>query len=111
MAWIGHLRVEIMGTQVKETSKYRIPLVVFGHMHKELASGGFRKMVAVDADNTVYLNAAIVPRVRYPSSGGSIHAFTVVEFSEGKITKITETWVPINNDKASLEEFLLFSSN
>ncbi|KAL6554894.1 hypothetical protein OROGR_006152 [Orobanche gracilis] len=99
-------------SQVKETGKYRIPLVVFGHMHKELAFGGFRKMVAVDADNTLYLNAAIVPRVRYPSSGGSIHAFTVVEFSEGKITKIAETWVSINDDKASLdEEFLLFTSN
>lgn len=77
---------------MKETSKYRIPLVVFGHMHKELAGGGYRKMLAVDGDDVMYLNAAIVPRVRCPSSSGSTHAFTVVEFSNGKITKVAETW-------------------
>ncbi|KAL6508537.1 hypothetical protein OROGR_023248 [Orobanche gracilis] len=99
-------------SQLKETTKYSIPLVVFGHMHKELACGGFRKMVTVDADNVMFLNAAIVPRVRYPSSGGSARAFTVVEFSDGKITKVAETWVLINHDMASLEEELfLFSSN
>ncbi|XP_057785244.1 lysine--tRNA ligase-like isoform X2 [Salvia miltiorrhiza] len=101
-------------SQVKERSKYCIPLVVFGHMHNELACGGFRKMVAVDADNTMYLNAAIVPRVRYPSSGGgaSSRAFTVVEFSDGKITKVTQTWVSINDGEASLqEELLLFKTS
>ncbi|KAL6549501.1 hypothetical protein OROHE_008618 [Orobanche hederae] len=88
-------------SQLKETTKYSIPLVVFGHMHKELACGGFRKMVTIDADNVMFLNAAIVPRVRYPSSGGSARAFTVVEFSDGKITKVAETWVSINHDMAS----------
>ena len=81
-------------------------------MHKELSFGGSRKMVAVDADNTLYLNAAIVPRVKYPSSEGSIRAFTVVEISDGRITKVTESWVSIIGDKASLEEeHLLFGNN
>ncbi|XP_057539324.1 uncharacterized protein LOC130817565 isoform X2 [Amaranthus tricolor] len=98
--------------RLKETTTYRIPLVVFGHMHKELSFGGSRKMVAVDADNTLYLNAAIVPRVKYPSSEGSIRAFTVVEISDGRITKVTESWVSIIGDKASLEEeHLLFGNN
>lgn len=69
-------------------------------------------MIAMDANNTMYLNAAIVPRVKCPSSGGSLRAFTVVEFTNGKIAKVAETWVSINDDKASLEEeHFLLSSN
>lgn len=69
-------------------------------------------MLAVDGDGVMYLNAAIVPRVRYPSSGSSTHAFTVVEFSDGKVTKVAETWVSINDGNASLEEeLLLFSTS
>ncbi|KAL2893121.1 Lysine--tRNA ligase, partial [Bienertia sinuspersici] len=97
--------------QLRETTNYSIPLVVFGHMHKELGDGVSRKMIAMDDNNTMYLNAAIVPRVK-PSSGGSVRVFTVVEFSDGKITKVAETWVSINDDKAFLEEeHFLFSSN
>ncbi|KAL2925726.1 Lysine--tRNA ligase, partial [Bienertia sinuspersici] len=97
--------------QLRETTNYSIPLVVFGHMHKELGDGVSRKMIAMDDNNTMYLNAAIVPRVK-PSSGGSVRVFTVVEFSDGKITKVAETWVSVNDDKASLEEeHFLFSSN
>ncbi|XP_021730036.1 uncharacterized protein LOC110697010 [Chenopodium quinoa] len=98
--------------QLKESTNYSIPLVVFGHMHKDLACGGSRKMIAMDENNTMYLNAAIVPRVKCASSGASLRAFTVVEFSDGKIAKVAETWVSINDNEASLEEeHLLFSSN
>uniref|UniRef100_A0A803KUH9 Calcineurin-like phosphoesterase domain-containing protein n=1 Tax=Chenopodium quinoa TaxID=63459 RepID=A0A803KUH9_CHEQI len=38
---------------VKETSTNSIPLVVFGHMHKEMLDGGSRKMVFVASDNTI----------------------------------------------------------
>ncbi|KAL2929940.1 UDP-2 3-diacylglucosamine pyrophosphatase LpxG [Bienertia sinuspersici] len=97
---------------LKETNNYRIPLVVFGHMHKELAHGGLRKMIAFDTDNTMYLNGAIVPRVKCPGSGGSFRAFTIVEISSGKITKVAETWVSVINGKTSLEEeHVLFSSS
>ncbi|XP_021757566.1 uncharacterized protein LOC110722608 [Chenopodium quinoa] len=97
--------------QLKETTSYNIPLVVFGHMHKELSCGGSRKMIAMDGE-TMYLNAAIVPRVKYPSSGGSIRAFTVVEFSGGKVVRVAETWVSILDDESSLEEeHLLFGSS
>ncbi|CAH9053864.1 unnamed protein product [Cuscuta epithymum] len=97
---------------VKETTNHHVPLVVFGHMHSELAKGGFRKMIHIDADNTMYLNAAIVPRVKHPDNGGSIRAFTVVEFEDRKITKVAETWVSVIEEKTSLhEERLMFSSN
>ncbi|KNA10194.1 hypothetical protein SOVF_146250 [Spinacia oleracea] len=97
---------------LKQSNNYSIPLVTFGHMHKELAYGGLRKMIAFDADNTMYLNGAIVPRVKYPDSGGSVRGFTIVEFASGKITKVAETWVSVIDDKMSLEEeHVLFSNN
>ncbi|KAK1417185.1 hypothetical protein QVD17_26308 [Tagetes erecta] len=52
-------------SQLKGNTQYSVPLVVFGHMHKELAFGnGPRKMIVVGDDNTIYLNGAIVPRVK-----------------------------------------------
>ncbi|KAH9608475.1 hypothetical protein KSS87_020783 [Heliosperma pusillum] len=97
---------------VKETSSSPIPLVVFGHMHKDLACGGFRKMITVGADNTMYLNGAIVPRVKYPGSGGSVRGFTIVEFSGSTILQVTETWVLVIDDNTSLnEEYVMFSQH
>ncbi|RAL43480.1 hypothetical protein DM860_012621 [Cuscuta australis] len=96
---------------IKETNKNPIPLVVFGHMRKQLENGCCRKMLAIGGDKTVYLNAAIVPRVKHPSFGGSSRAFTVVEFCDGEISKVVETWVLVSTDgKTSLgEEDALFS--
>lgn len=100
-------------SQLKGTTKLRIPLVVFGHMHKELAyRRGFRKMVVVGADNTVYLNGAVVPRVRElatPEAGGTSRAFTVVEMMNGRVERIAETWVSVVGEETALqEEHILF---
>ncbi|XP_043813403.1 uncharacterized protein LOC110616941 isoform X2 [Manihot esculenta] len=111
---------------LKETTRLNIPLVVFGHMHKELAHGnGLRKMIVISNDKTIYLNGAIVPRVkrinddeRSPSSSfmnsetsqltsesrGTKRAFTVVEILEGRVDKIAETWVSVNGDVTLVEE-------
>ncbi|KAJ6698602.1 hypothetical protein OIU79_011992 [Salix purpurea] len=113
-------------SRVKETTKINTPLVVFGHMHKELAYGnGLRKMIVVGADKTIYLNGAIVPRVRRlvveqgtdstnsmnnetsvisPGSRGTLRAFTLVEILEGRVDKIAETWVSVTDDETALEE-------
>ncbi|KAL9223912.1 hypothetical protein vseg_000004 [Gypsophila vaccaria] len=97
---------------LKETRSYPIPLVVFGHMHKDLSNGGFRKMITADADNTLYLNGAIVPRVKYPESGGSVRAFTIVEFVGPTIFKVSEMWVLVADDNTSLgEEYVLFNQH
>ncbi|KAH9806418.1 calcineurin-like metallo-phosphoesterase superfamily protein [Citrus sinensis] len=115
---------------LKETTKLCIPLVVFGHMHKELAYGnGLRKMIVVGADSTIYLNGAIVPRVKRlideqgtdsssvsnktsfsrPDSKGTIRAFTVVEILDGRIDKIAERWIIVVGDTTTLqEEHILF---
>lgn len=111
-------------------NKVGIPLVVFGHMHKELAHGnGLRNMIVVGADDTIYLNGAIVPRVqRLDGEGkrnfsgdetalssseenGTARAFTIVEISEGRVAKIAESWVSVVQDRTTLEEeHILFES-
>ncbi|KAJ4950688.1 hypothetical protein NE237_027520 [Protea cynaroides] len=118
-------------SELKETTQFSIPLVVFGHMHKELAYDGLRKMIVVGADNTIYLNGAIVPRVkrligeqgnssnsmtdeialRAPESEGTLRAFTVADILDGKLEKIAETWVSVIGDKMAVEEeHVLFKS-
>ncbi|KAF8389566.1 hypothetical protein HHK36_024082 [Tetracentron sinense] len=113
-------------SDLKETTKLSIPLVVFGHMHKELAyRKGHRKMIVVGDDNTIYLNGAIVPRVKEliseqgtssrslmkdetalcpPENKGTVRAFTIIETLDGKLEKIAETWVSVIGDKTALEE-------
>lgn len=93
---------------------------------------GLRKMVVVGDDNSIYLNGAIVPRVKRlanehrtdsnnhletenrlltPELEGTIRAFTVVEILEGRLEKISETWVSVMGDKTTLEEeHIIFSS-
>ncbi|XP_058067572.1 uncharacterized protein LOC131216942 isoform X4 [Magnolia sinica] len=120
-------------SDLKKSTRLSIPLVVFGHMHKELAYGnGLRKMIVVGADNTVYLNGAIVPRVKHSigelgtssrSYGNNevpfqadgphatLRAFTLIEMSDGRLEKITECWVSVSGDKVALEEEnILFNS-
>lgn len=110
---------------LKETGMFSICVVVFGHMHKELAyRNGLRKMIVVGADNTIYLNGAIVPRVKRlideqgtadrsfmnnetpptPESIGTKRAFTLVEILDGTVDKIAEIWVSVVGDKTALEE-------
>ncbi|XP_076910904.1 uncharacterized protein LOC143568700 [Bidens hawaiensis] len=107
-------------SQLKSNTKYPVPLVVFGHMHKELAFGnGPRKMIVVGDDNTIYLNGAIVPRVKRfrdnpltENPKHTLRAFTLIDSKEGKVEKIAETWVSVNGDNTSVEEeHILFSSN
>jgi uncharacterized protein (TIGR04168 family) len=109
---------------LKENNKISIPLVVFGHMHKELANGnGFRKMIVVGTDNTIYLNGAIVPRVKNldddqspissaEAAKGTARAFTLVELSEGIVTRVAESWVSVVEDRTMLQEqHILFEGN
>ncbi|CAN1745967.1 hypothetical protein LINPERHAP1_LOCUS2631 [Linum perenne] len=106
-------------SRIKESNKLCIPLIIFGHMHKELAyRNGLRKMIVVADDETIYLNGAIVPRVKdiihEPSSTqdvqGTHRAFTLVEIVEGRVEKIAETWVSVLRDDEAgvVEEQVLF---
>lgn len=68
-------------------------------------------MVVVGEDNTIYLNGAIVPRVkRLEEENCTQRAFTIAEILDGKVVKIAETWVSVGGDKTTLhEEQLMFS--
>jgi len=102
-----------------------IPLVVFGHMHKSLAyGGGLRKMIAFGTNRTIYLNGAVVPRVKQAKDSspavsstserdelqglGSMaptsRAFTTVDLFDGVVDKISEVWVLVSDTGAELEE-------
>uniref|UniRef100_A0A0E0L8M5 Calcineurin-like phosphoesterase domain-containing protein n=1 Tax=Oryza punctata TaxID=4537 RepID=A0A0E0L8M5_ORYPU len=106
-----------------------IPLVVFGHMHKSLAYGrGLRKMIAFGANRTIYLNGAVVPRVKHAQSsrkpaistseqigleglGGLMvptsRAFTIIDLFEGAVEKISEVWVTVGDAGTELEQELV----
>lgn len=82
-------------------------------------------MVVVGDDKTVYLNGAIVPRVKSPSnqegintsssSGtsdgeGTLRVFTVADIIDGRLEYVAETWVSVVGDTATVEsEDILFS--
>ncbi|XP_008813672.1 uncharacterized protein LOC103724251 isoform X2 [Phoenix dactylifera] len=112
-------------SDLQRDTQIPISIVVFGHMHKELAYGnGLRKMIVVGTDNTIYLNGAIVPRVKMvqgasspgteedknqlqasDAKDGTLRAFTLVEIAEGgRVEKISEVWLLVDGSKTEVEE-------
>lgn len=79
----------------------RVPLTVFGHMHKKLQGDrGNRIMVKTEPDGcsggqTVMLNAAVVPRhKRGPLPNTSLHHFQIVYVHPGgDVDSIEESWL------------------
>ena len=78
--------------QVQNLGK-SIPLVTFGHMHHELKNprGKRRKIVEV-RNETVYLNAACVPRVINAPEGAK-RSFSLVKMEEGVVRSISLVWL------------------
>lgn len=83
-------------------------------------------MIAFGANNTIYLNGAVVPRVRYaqaspsleqnqPEEGSvlvapTLRAFTIADLSEGRVEKISEVWVLVSGATTELgEEVVLYN--
>lgn len=84
------------------SSNRRVPLVVFGHMHRQLLNnGGNRKAIVIenDGDNsddnkTIFLNAAVVPRHRLWNGMGTIRNFHIVTLnSTDGVEIVDEVWV------------------
>ncbi|MEN9214157.1 MAG: TIGR04168 family protein [Gloeomargarita sp. DG02_5_bins_242] len=70
-----------------------IPLVVFGHMHRQLRGHlGQRRMWQRDDQGTVYFNAAVVPRVR-PVGCETLHHFGYVELAANGVAALAQVWV------------------
>ncbi|NP_001131760.1 uncharacterized LOC100193128 [Zea mays] len=107
-------------SDLQREARVSIPLVVFGHMHKSLAYGrGLRKMIAFGANHIIYLNGAVVPRVKFaqttpgheqnqPEGSGSraptLRAFTIADLYEGRVEKISEVWVLVSGARTEVEE-------
>lgn len=77
-------------------------LVLFGHMHHTLKKGGYRNMVAVDESRgTVYLNAAVVPRVKTVQKGEDIEVkcrhFLQVGLADGQVQDAANVWVSVSH--------------
>ena len=94
----------------------KVPLVVFGHMHQKLLCGNPNKrtMLLVGRDKTVYLNAAVVPRVRGPIMDPGLTTltqrhFVLVELHNGEIEGIYEVWVTVGEDDCEIKQTLMYS--
>lgn len=77
----------------------RVPLTVFGHMHRTLMNDqGDRIMLKTEPDGntgqlTVMLNAAVFPRHGVHSTGFKLRHFQVVQIGEsGYVDSVKETW-------------------
>lgn len=84
-------------------------LVLFGHMHHRLKKGGFRNMVSVDDDGTVYLNAAVVPRTKNvhmeDDTVATSRHFVKVTMTDGAVQEASNIWITVHqaHDVASCE--------
>ena len=71
-----------------------ISLVLFGHMHDALKGGGKRDMAHVDeVTGTIYLNSAVVPRVKkFVDMNTRGHHFLLVDMENGEVTGARHVW-------------------
>ncbi len=91
------------GIDFARKAKRRVPLVVFGHMHRELLNNaGHRKPLVLEDDGagntTVFLNAAVVPRQRLWNGMGTVRNFHVVTMNAGGVQRVDEIWATTNGE-------------
>ena len=94
-------------TQIRSLGK-SIPLVTFGHMHHALKHPvGKRRTIVEFKEDTVYLNAACVPRI-VKSNRQTKRSFSLVSLQQGVVKEISLVW--LNSDLAIESEEILFSN-
>lgn len=93
--------------QMRDLGK-SIPLVTFGHMHHALKHpAGKRRTIVEFKEDTVYLNAACVPRI-VKSNGQTKRNFSLVSLQQGVVKEISLVW--LNSDLEIESEEILFSN-
>ena len=98
----GDRDLNIALTEIKKNRF--VNLVVFGHMHNILSRNkGSRKMLEIDNGGTFYLNAAIVPRYEKNEEGKMLINFSWVEFTDNKLSYISQRWYSIAGEIAKEE--------
>lgn len=97
-------------TQTRANGK-TIPLVTFGHMHHKLRHTyqQMRKRVYASPEETIYLNAASVPRI-IQNGGDRRRNFSIVSLQAGIVSQISLVWVGKDFTVAS-EQILYQQSN
>lgn len=86
----------------KESGRH-IPLVTFGHMHHALKnnSGLIRRRV-IETPETIYFNAANVPRIQKLPTGKQ-RSFSIVTLNQGHVESIQLIWLNANFQQISRE--------
>ena len=74
-----------------------IPLVTFGHMHHRLrhTQARLRTIVNNGIDDTIYLNAASVPRIK-DWEGEKVRNFSLICLQNHRVTDVSLVWVGEN---------------
>lgn len=84
-----------------------VPLVAFGHMHHQLryTKTRLRRSTHLDAEGTLYLNAANVPRI-IKTADDRLRNFSIVMLKQGQIFQAALVWV--NEDFAVKSKYILY---
>lgn len=95
--------------QAKHLGK-QVPLVMFGHMHHTLrhTQSISRVPLKQDADQTIYLNAAVVPRIKLTPTG-NLRNFSLVTLVQQQVTTVSQVWV--NASGTIFDQTMLFTAN
>jgi len=88
----GDRDLELAIAEIKDLG-YRVPCVVAGHMHHRLLypRGALRSRF-LRRDGTLYVNAAVVPRLRN-ENGSKLAHFVRITCRSGQVDKLEELWV------------------
>jgi uncharacterized protein (TIGR04168 family) len=82
----------------------RVRAVIAGHMHHKLVHPrGAERTRFVRRGDTVFLNAARVPRVRQGGDGEELSCFLRTRWQRGECVAIDEVWVDVHGDEAEVE--------
>jgi uncharacterized protein (TIGR04168 family) len=78
----------------------RVRAVIAGHMHHKLvAPRGAERTRFVRRGETLFLNAAYVPRVRQAEDGSELSYFLRTLWRDGECTGVEEVWVDVHGDE------------
>lgn len=72
----------------------RVRAVIAGHMHDRLSHPrGAERVRFVRDEDTLYVNPAVVPRIRRLESGTIVRHYLRVELAEGQVLAVREQWI------------------
>jgi uncharacterized protein (TIGR04168 family) len=83
----------------------RVRAVIAGHMHHKLVQPrGAERTRFVRRGDTLFLNAAYVPRVRQAADGEELSCFLRTRWQVGECTAIEEVWIDVHGDEREVGE-------